>query len=144
ALGGGPRLSDLELVVCGLGFGLAVAPVNVAVLGAVASRFHALASSLAVVARTIGMLAGLSALTAVGLHRFYEAEARIGSPLTLCPTHPVSCPAYDHATTRAVLSELHTVFAGAAACAALAGLLALVLLGSAQGRKEGRREEPAV
>ncbi|MBO0713298.1 MAG: MFS transporter [Acidimicrobiales bacterium] len=144
ALGGGPRLSDLELVVCGLGFGLAVAPVNVAVLGAVASRFHALASSLAVVARTIGMLAGLSALTAVGLHRFYEAEARIGSPLTLCPTHPVSCPAYDQATTRAVLSELHTVFAGAAACAALAGLLALVLLGSAQGRKEGRREEPAV
>lgn len=143
ALGGGPRLSDLELVVCGLGFGLAVAPVNVAVLGAVASRFHALASSLAVVARTVGMLAGLSALTAIGLHRFYQAQARIGSPLSLCPTHPVSCRLYDEATTRAVLSELHTVFAGAAACAALAGLLALALLGTRPGRDGGRREELA-
>ena len=47
---------------------------------------HALASALAVVARTVGMLAGLSALTAIGLHRFYAAQARIGSPLTLCPT----------------------------------------------------------
>ena len=136
ALGGGPRLSDLELVACGLGCGLAVAPVNVAVLGAVAPRFHALASSLAVVARTIGMLAGLSALTAIALHRFYQAQARIVSPLTLCPTHPLSCRAYDQATTRAVLSELHTIFAGAAACATLAGVLALTLLGSRLGRDE--------
>ena len=128
ALGGGPRPSDVELIVCGFGFGLAIAPVNVAVLGAVESRFHALASALAVVARTIGMLAGLSALTAVALHRFYEAEAHIGSPLKLCPTDPTNCPVYDNATTRALLSELHTIFAGAALCVAVAGVLALVLL----------------
>ncbi|HET9076840.1 MAG TPA: MFS transporter [Acidimicrobiales bacterium] len=128
AMGGGPRPSDAELVICGLGFGLAIAPVNVAILGAVAERSHALASALAVVARTIGMLAGLSALTAVALHRFYAAQARIGSPLTLCPNNPNSCPAYDHATTRALLSELHTIFAGAAVCAALAAVLAVVLL----------------
>jgi MFS family permease len=130
ALGGGPRGSDVELVVCGLGFGLAIAPVNVAILGAVQPSMHALASALAVVARTIGMLAGLSALTAVGLHRFYTAQARIGSPLVLCPTHPGSCPAYDNATTRALLSELHTIFGGAAICAAAAGVLALLLLRS--------------
>ena len=128
ALGGGPRLSDVELVVCGLGFGLAIAPVNVAVLAAVADRYHALASALAVVTRTIGMLAGLSALTAVALHRFYAAQARIGSPITLCPNNPNSCPAYDQATTRALLSELHTIFAGAALCAAVAGVLAVLLL----------------
>jgi MFS family permease len=128
AMGGGPRWSDVELVACGLGFGLAIAPVNVAVLGAVEARHHALASALAVVARTIGMLAGLSALTAIALRRFYQSEAKIGSPLTLCPTHPLSCPAYDQATTRALLSELHTIFAGAAVCTALAGVLALVLL----------------
>jgi MFS family permease len=128
ALGGGPRWSDVELVVCGLGFGSAVAPLNVAILGAVSERVHALASALAVVARTVGMLAGLSALTAVALHRFYQAEARIGSPLKLCPSHPNSCPAYDHATTKAVLSELHTIFSGAAVAAALAAVLAVTLL----------------
>ena len=128
SLGGGPRWSDAELVMCGLGFGLAIAPVNVAILGAVEERHHALASALAVVARTIGMLAGLSALTAIALRRFYQAEAHIGSPLKLCPTHPGSCAPYDQATTRALLSELHTIFTGAAVCTGLAAVLALWLL----------------
>lgn len=141
ALGGGPRWSDLALAVCGLGFGLAIAPVNVAILGAVASSMHALASALAIVARTVGMLAGLSALTAIGLHRFYDAQSRIGSPLTLCPNNPGSCPAYDDATTRALLSELHTIFAGAVVCAAVAGVLALVLLG---GPGLGPPDDPKV
>jgi hypothetical protein len=128
ALGGGPRWSDVELVLCGLGFGLAIAPVNVAILGAVPPSAHALASALAVVARTIGMLAGLSALTAIALHRFYEAQARIGSPFVLCPKNPAACPAYDKATSQALVRELHTIFAGAAGCAAVAGVLALLLL----------------
>jgi MFS family permease len=133
ALGGGPRPSDFELILAGLGFGLAIAPVNVAILGAVAPTFHASASALAVVARTVGMLAGLSALTAIALHRFYQAQARIGSPLTICPkSDPTSCPAYENATTRAVLSELHTIFAGAAVCTALAGVLAVWLLRARQ------------
>ncbi len=139
ALGGAPRWSDAELVACGFGFGLAIAPVNVAILGAVPPRVHALASALAVVARTIGMLAGLSALTAIALHRFYEAQARIGSPFVLCPKNPASCPAYDNATTRALVRELHTIFAGAAVCAAVAGVLALLLLGGGRGRSEGQR-----
>jgi hypothetical protein len=133
SLGGGPRWSDVELVVCGLGFGLAIAPVNVAILGAVSQRVHALASALAVVARTIGMLVGLSALTAVALHRFYRAEAHIGSALVLCPTHPTSCPAYTAATDAAVIAELHTIFAGAAICAGVAAVLALFLLRPREG-----------
>jgi len=128
ALGGGPRWSDAELVLCGLGFGLAIAPVNVAILGAVDKGIHALASALAVVARTVGMLAGLSALAAVGLRRFYERVARIPSPLRLCPSHPESCPAYDHAATAALIAELHTIFFGAAITAAAAAALAVGLL----------------
>jgi MFS family permease len=120
--------SDAELVACGLGFGLAIAPVNAAVLGAVPARVHGLAGSLAVVARTVGMLVGISVLTAVALHRFYRAEARIGSPLTLCPTHPGSCPVYETATTAALLSELHTIFLGAAVAATVGAALSLVLL----------------
>jgi len=129
SLGGGPRPSDVALIVCGLGFGLAIAPVNVAILGAVQPSLHALASALAVVARTIGMLAGLSALTAIALHRFYQAQARIGSPLVICPnTNPTSCAPYNDATSKALLSELHTIFGGAAVCAALAAVLAVALL----------------
>ena len=142
SLGGGPRPSDVALVVCGLGFGLAIAPVNVAILGSVDPGFHALASALAVVARTIGMLAGLSALTALALHRFYRAEARIGSPLVLCPKNPNSCPAYDTATTNALITELHTIFAGAAVCTAIAAILAAYLL--RRGDEPPAPAEPAV
>jgi hypothetical protein len=98
------------------------------VLAAVDPGLHGLASALVVVARTVGMLTGLSALTAIGLRRFYEAQARIGSPVRLCPTHPESCPAYDRATLHALLGELHTIFAGAAVCAAVAAVMAAVLL----------------
>ncbi|MHB1930232.1 MAG: MFS transporter, partial [Acidimicrobiales bacterium] len=89
---------------------------------------HGLATSLAVVARTVGMLVGISALTAVALHRFYVAAARIPSPTVLCPGNAVACPAYQRLETAALLRELHTVFAGAAVCAGAAAILALVLL----------------
>lgn len=121
-------LADVELAVCGFGFGLAIAPVNAAILGAVPARLHGLAASLAVVARTVGMLSGISALTALGLHSFYRSQDRIGSPLRLCPTHPSSCPAYNLATSHALLGELHVIFAGAGACALLAAVLAVSLL----------------
>lgn len=138
ALGGGPRPSDVELVVCGLGFGLAIAPVNVAILGAVKPDLHALASALVVVARTIGMLAGLSALTAIALRRFYEAQAHIVSPLILCPNQdPNSCTPYVNATTAAVIRELHTIFGGAAVCTAAAGVLAAALLGTKRTANAG-------
>ena len=127
--------SDLELVVCGLGFGLAIAPINAAILGAVPSRSHGLATSLVVVARTIGMLAGLSALTAIGLHRFYQAQARIGSPLVLCPGH-LNCARYARATTAAILTELHTIFIGAAVSAGVAALLAVVVLRGSPSRPQ--------
>jgi hypothetical protein len=74
------------------------------------------------------MLVGLSLLTAVALHRFEAAVARIGSPVDLCPRTPSHCPAYDRATDAAVLAQLHTVFAGAAIAAGLAAVTALVLL----------------
>ncbi len=126
--------SDIELVVCGLGFGLAIAPVNAAVLAAVPARVHGVATSLVVVARTVGMLVGISALTAVALHRFYAAEARIGSPIAMCPRHPLACPSYDRATNAALISELHTIFAGAAVCAAVAVALSPLLARRHRGR----------
>ena len=120
--------SDIALVVGGLGFGLAIAPVNAALLAATRTATHGVASALLVVARMMGMLVGLSALTAVGLHRFFDAQSRIPSPARLCPETPASCPAYVEALRDAALVQLNTIFAGAAVCAAAAGVIALVTL----------------
>jgi hypothetical protein len=117
------------LLAAGLGFGLVIAPVNTVLLAATRAEVHGSASALAVVARTVGMLAGLSLLTAVALRRFTAAVAAIGSPVDLCPSTPAQCPAYDDATTAAVLAQLHTVFGGAAIAAGLAAVAAVVLLG---------------
>jgi hypothetical protein len=116
------------LAAAGLGFGLAIAPVTTVLLAVTGPRVHGSATALAVVARTVGMLVGLSLLTAVALHRFDQQIARIGSPVDLCPSSPTHCPVYDRATDAAVLAQLHTVFAGAAIAAALAAVAALVLL----------------
>ncbi|MDQ2959705.1 MAG: MFS transporter, partial [Candidatus Dormibacteraeota bacterium] len=120
--------SDFVLVACGFGFGLSVVPVTAAILGAVAPAFHGVAASLTVAARMVGMLTGLSLLTAIGLHHFYATQATLPSPSALCPTTPLSCPAYNTLETAAVVDELHVIFVGAAMCALLAALVAVALL----------------
>jgi len=124
------RGSDLMLALCGLGFGMAIAPVNAAVLSSVRAALHGLASALVVVARMIGMLIGLSLLTIIGLRRFYSSTAGIPPIDHFCPQTPLpgQCPPYDTLITNAALSELHAIFAGAAVCAAVAAVLALGLL----------------
>ncbi|WP_092803602.1 MFS transporter [Klenkia marina] len=120
--------STAALLAAGLGFGLAVAPVTVVLLGVTPSRVHGSASALVVVARTVGMLVGLSLLTAIALRRFTAVVREIPSPLVSCPTSPTDCPVYDQAVDAAVLTQLHTVFTGAAVAAALAAITAVVLL----------------
>src|SRR5205085_3538356 len=96
--------SFVVLLAAGLGFGLAIAPVNTVLLGVTGAEVHGSASALAVVARTVGMLTGLSLLTAVALRRFTAEVHAIGSPFELCPSSPADCPAYDAATSAAVLT----------------------------------------
>jgi hypothetical protein len=123
--------STVVLLAAGLGFGLAIAPVNAVLLAVTGSDVHGSASALAVVARTVGMLAGLSLLTAVALRRFTAEVNAIGTPFELCPQTPADCAAYDAATDAAILTQLHTVFGGAAIAAGLAAVAALLFLRSA-------------
>ncbi|GAA1674924.1 hypothetical protein GCM10009745_17530 [Kribbella yunnanensis] len=117
------------LLLCGFGFGLALSPVNTAVLGATPPANHGLVSALVVVARMVGMLVGVSALTAIGLRRYFAIVDDVPSPNELCPTAPASCRPFVDALRDAAISQTHAIFAGAAVCAFLAAILAIALLG---------------
>jgi MFS family permease len=126
-------LVTLPLVAAGLGFGLALAPVNAALLASTAAAVHGVTSALLVVARMVGMLVGVSALTTLGLRRYYAVQADLPAPADVCAAR-TQCPAYTALLKEAGLAQLQTVFIGAAVCAALAAVLALVLFRSAQTR----------
>jgi MFS family permease len=121
--------ATIALLLCGFGFGLALSPVNTAMLGATRPDSHGLVSALVVVARMVGMLVGVSALTAIGLRRYYTLVDDIPSPNELCPTAPATCRPFIDALRGAAISQVHTIFAGAAVCAFAAAVLAVLLLG---------------
>jgi hypothetical protein len=136
------RTDDVVLLVTGLGFGLAIAPVNAALLATTPASVHGRATALLVVARTIGKLVGLSALTALGLRAFYRAQADVESPGVLCPEDPLNCPPYAEAVQETLLAQVHASLAGAAACAALAAVLAVLLLRSRPASSASSPTEP--
>jgi hypothetical protein len=117
-----------SLVLGGLGFGLAIAPVNAALLEHTEGPVHGVASALLIVARMVGMLLGISALTTIGLHAFYDASAQMPPAAELCDGAATACRAYRDALRDAGIAQLHAVFVGAAVCAAAAAALALGLL----------------
>lgn len=121
--------SDVVLVLAGLGFGLAIAPVNAALLDHTAADVHGVASALLVVARMVGMLVGVSALSAVGLRAFRTAADAMPPIEELCGDASM-CAAYNDALRDAGIAQLQAVFTGAMVCALAAALLAVLLLRS--------------
>jgi membrane associated rhomboid family serine protease len=123
-------------VLCGLGFGVAIAPTNAALLAGTDDAVHGLASALLVVARMVGMLVGISALTAIGLHRFYAVSATQPSLHETCP-HDNLCAAYVDALKQAGIAQMHAIFWSAAVAAAVAGALSLLLLPTRRDVRRG-------
>jgi len=122
-------VATVPLVLAGLGFGLALAPVNAALLAATEDSVHGITSALLVVSRMVGMLVGISALTTIGLRRYYSVQVDLPAPTEVCRTG-TQCNAYTALLKEAGLAQLQTVFVGAAVCAVVAGLVALLVLRS--------------
>jgi MFS family permease len=125
--------ATVPLVLAGLGFGLVLAPVNAAVLATTDAAIHGLASSLVVVARMVGMLVGISALTTLGLRHYYAAQADLPPMSRVCHGSGL-CDAYETLLQHAGIAQEHTVFGWAAVVALAGAVLALGLLRGAATR----------
>ena len=114
------RQADLALALCGLGFGVVIAPLTAAVLALTRDQSHGLATSLVVLARTMGMLVGLSALTAFGLYRFHQI---LGTPVLTDPDLRSRIDHLARLVAAAFLQEYREIFSVAAAMCVLAALV---------------------
>jgi MFS family permease len=118
------RQADIALFVCGLGFGIVIAPLTATVLALTRDQSHGLATSLVVLARTMGMLVGLSALTAFGLYRFHQI---LGTPV-LSGDLKARVDQLAKLVASAFLQEYREIFTAAAAMCALAALVMLATI----------------
>jgi MFS family permease len=139
-----PRM-DVDLVVTGLGLGLVIAPVSSAVLGFVPAARHGVAAAAVVVARMMGMLLGISALSAWGFHRFHALTAELRPPLPFLMSDEEfdrQMRVYDAAVRDALRTEYQEIFWITAGLCVLGALLALAAgargRGGEQDREHGR------
>ena len=127
--------ATVTLVATGFGFGLALAPVNAALLAATDRAVHGVASALLVVARMVGMLIGISVLTTLGLRRFYAEQSDLPSPFEVCGQGVSRCEAFSDLVQQAGVAQLQTVFTGAAISCAVASVVALLVLRGPSSRE---------
>ncbi len=140
ALRVGPiRPADIALGACGLGFGMVIAPLTAAVLELTRAQNHGLASSLVVLARVMGMLVGLSALTAFGLYRFRQI---LGTPQLTDPDVRSRVDHLARLVAAAFLQEYREIFTIAAGLCILAAVVATATMNNGSSRDPSASSPP--
>ncbi len=116
----------LATVICGLGFGLVIAPVSTSALNGTPRAQAGVASSAITVLRMTGMTVGLAGLTAWGISRFNALYAQLAA---------------RYGTTAGGTLALHQVLTDLFAAAALIALLGIVPALLLWRRREGQAGE---
>ena len=126
---------DTDLAIAGLGLGLVIGPLTSATLRVVPSAQHGIASAAVVVARMIGMLIGIAALSAWGLYRFNQILASLPNPPATNLAARLAAQAAKYKTAFAM--QYGEMFAITAIVCVVGAVVALFI----SGRKE-HAEEP--
>ena len=129
-----PRL-DADLALAGLGLGLLVAPLASVALRSSRLEDHGSASAAVVAARMMGMLIGIGALAAWGLHRFQSLTANLTFPAlpfggtagATSPDYLARIAAYEQGVRVALHTEYGEIFRITAVVCTVAAVLALGL-----------------
>ncbi len=133
-----PWSQTATLMIAGLGFGLVIAPIGLAVVNAVRKSRMASASAVLTASRIIGMTVGLAAINSWGITEFQKEQARDPAPM---PRFGLSFADYvdqlkvwEHRSVEAVLSILSDFFLIAAVVCVVAIIPSLFLFGRKSGR----------
>ena len=140
-----PRLT-IDMIIAGVGFGLVIAPLMHRAIAAAPTDYRAVAASMIVVARMLGMTLGLAALSAWGINEMLTIVTETPSPLTtpgLEPTELAKALAeYQQTLQTASLDLFHDFYRAACIIALLAVVPAALMRASPLERAE-RNPEPA-